>query len=1172
MKDFHSLKHLFRFGVVVALLLTGLLAHAQVYSSLRYRTIIPAVTQWQLDSLVIAPGSFYLIRTSGDTLPDTAYTLRGWNGSLTLHPQPGWSNDTLLLAVYRVFPFSLKPVYRDEGLKPEQELRDQAGQSYLYTPLDQRNREDDNFFNFGELEKSGSISRAISIGSNQDAVLNSAMNLQLSGELAPGITIAAAITDNTIPIQPEGNSQQLREFDKVYIRAKATHWEVVAGDFDVQHGNGEFLRFNKRAQGALFIGNWQTGEDAKGWKMSSRVSGAIAKGKYGNSRFNGIEGNQGPYQLHGANNETFIVVLAGSEQVYLDGKLLMRGAGNDYVIDYNTAQVTFTSKMPVTKDKRFVILFEYAERYYNRSLVYLQQQASTEKISLNFQYYREQDIRSQPINQQQLLDDNRQLLSDIGDEVGKAVVPNVKEVPFSNSEVLYKRTDTLVESIYYDSVYVYSTDPDSARYRLGFSWVGQNKGNYIQVSNAANGKVFKWVAPESGIAQGEYEPAILLITPKTQQMASLSGSWNITGKARFFFESAVSGYDVNTFSKLQDDDNTGLALMAGLHHTFVPGDDDSSRWKVETDALYRLIQARFSSIERFRDIEYERDWNLNNTTPVDEHYGKMQVKVSNRQVFNALYALEPLVRNRDDFALRHTSALQAAAGKWKIDGKGSYLVSENSYMPNKFLRHSVSVGRRSGAWLFNLLEEGENNRLNLPGNDTLVSSSFAFQRWQALLERGDSARIITRLRMGQRYDQVPLHTSLTQGFRADEILGSIGSSRIPGHQFEVSLGYRKLHSKGPAIGTGPEESLLGRAEYNHKLWKGLIRGSLFYEFGSGLEYKKEFTYLEVPAGQGVYTWKDYNGDSIKQLDEFEVAVFQDEASYLRIFTPTTQYERVYTMQYSQSVQIEPAAVVEREKAIGKFLARFSDQGNYRVEQKVGGENIFGALDPWLIDLANPLLISLSTSLRNTLFFNRTGSRYGIDYTTSVNNSKVLLVNGFEERGQRQHILRLRFNLPLDVLLRLEGSLGTRLRASEFFVNNDYNLNLQSASAEVQYQPGTQYRISLKYLFSNKINTSGSNGEQSLLHRAGAEFRYSLPLRGTLQVQTEYIGIQYNSSEQSSIAFEMLEGLSNGSNFTWTLGYQRILANHMQIGIQYNGRKASSNPIVHVGSVQVRAFF
>jgi hypothetical protein len=183
-----------------------------------------------------------------------------------------------------------------------------------------------------------------------------------------------------------------------------------------------------------------------------------------------------------------------------------------------------------------------------------------------------------------------------------------------------------------------------------------------------------------------------------------------------------------------------------------------------------------------------------------------------------------------------------------------------------------------------------------------------------------------------------------------------------------------------------------------------------------------------------------------------------------------------------------------------------------------------------------------------------------------------MINGFESRQFTQHILKARWNITSVVMLRVEFAKGIKKRNSEFFTQNDYAIELMDIKPEISIQPGTKFRITGQYSFTSKVNSFEYGGEKATLNKAHVEFRYVTPERGNIMSNVAFISIDYNADQNNSIAFEMLEGLKQGNNLTWTVNWQRTLSNNLQLNLQYNGRKSPDNQAIHVGTIQVRAFF
>ena len=65
--------------------------------------------------------------------------------------------------------------------------------------------------------------------------------------------------------------------------------------------------------------------------------------------------------------------------------------------------------------------------------------------------------------------------------------------------------------------------------------------------------------------------------------------------------------------------------------------------------------------------------------------------------------------------------------------------------------------------------------------------------------------------------------------------------------------------------------------------------ALFFETNSGNLPQQEFTFLEVEPGLGTYKWIDINGNNIQELEEFEIAVFEDEGRYIRVLIAKSNF-------------------------------------------------------------------------------------------------------------------------------------------------------------------------------------------------------------------------------------------------------------------------------------------
>ena len=1129
-------------------------------SSLRTIWVPTQQDSVKLDSLPIYAPSFQL--ENADT---SDYRLLPIKSLLVWRNKPQADS---VKATFRVLFFDLGMVVKNKDttlLEPDYQ---EDKNPFKFSAQSQ---ETDNY-SFSQLQKQGSISRGLSFGNNQNLGVNSNLNLQLSGKITEEVSIMAAISDNNIPIQPEGNTQQLQDFDQVYIQLYNDNNRLTAGDFQITNDESHFLRYNKRLRGATFQTRFKTADNDSAAEVNIQASAAVSRGKFARNIVQGVEGNQGPYRLTGEENEAFIIVLSGTERIYIDGQLLTRGQDNDYVIDYNKAEVTFTAKQLITKDKRIIIEFQYTAQTYARSLLQSSVSFKKDKWNIRFDGYSEQDAKNQPL-QQDLTDEQKEQLSQIGDNINNAFVSGAQIVDYDNDRVLYKLTTDTLSNGEVDSIFVYSTQPDSAIYQVSFSDVGLLNGNYIQAPSSANGRVYEYIEPVNGIPQGSFSPVIVLVTPKLRQMFNVAGQYQIGRNTFFTSELALTQNDINTFSNEDSGNDIGYAGTFRLETEQAVG-KKKNPWVITAAADFEQLSQDFSRIERFRKVEFDRNWNIRDLTLTKAQYlPGAEVGIKNARNGKTLYRFQGFFAGEEFNANRHQLIVDMRLKRHEINYNASLMNATGELNNAQFFRHKTLYKKRFKHFNIGYRDDLERNLRRDPTSDSLSNAAYQFLEFEFFIENPDSAVNRYKAIYNQRWDYGADSNEIKAATRGESVGFEFELKKNRNSQLKGKAVYRELQVLNNDLYSGdPENTVLGRLEYTLRLLKGGLTSTSFYEIASGLEEEQEFVYIEVANGQGVYSWTDYNDNNIKELDEFEVAAFQDQANYIRVFTRTNEFVRTYSNQFNQTLFFRPELIWRQKTGFKKFVARFSDQVAFRVNRKTNREEGFERFNPFTNAILDSNIITLNSSLRNTVYFNRTHPTFGIEHTMQALESKSLLSNGTESRTQRFQKTDIRYNITQAFQWNVIGEEGVKSNTSEFFSSRNFNITYYSVEPKFTYQPGAAFNVSLAYSVTEKQNSPDLGNENAFIQKATLSGQRNKVGKSSITISASLIDIDYSANSGNALAFEMLEGLQNGRNGTWEVFFQKNLGEFLQLNLSYNGRISESAPVVHAGNVQLRAFF
>jgi len=1111
-----------------------------------------------LDSNSINPFQFQILDNKGVPIDSLDYQIDYRKSVLVLSEKIKNTSDSLTIN-YLSYPDFLTRDYF--VLDSTIIVQNNSSINKLYSLQESTNST--NFKPFDGLNTVGSISRGITIGNNQNAVVNSELNLQITGKLNDKVSIRASIQDANIPSQEGGYSQSLDEFDQIFMELYSDNWNIRAGDVDLINQKSYFGQFSKKVQGISLGG---TVEHDNGAKTAAFAAGALVRGVFSESKFNGQEGNQGPYKLVGPNGELFILIVSGSERVYINGLLLKRGVNEDYIIDYNAGEIKFNPTYPITANMRIVVEYQYTDQNYTRFIGFGGGNYSSNKLDIGVYAYSESDAKNQPL-QQNLTEEQVDILKEAGDDRSKMVAPSAVPDTYSENKILYKKE--IIEGL---EVFVFSSNPEDELYNVRFTLVGEGLGNYILSDANAINRIYEYAPPLSGILQGSYEPIIQLTAPVKLQVGGVNGRYHPNEKTNVFFEIAGSKNDLNLFSDIDNENNDGFAGKLDLRQTILK---PSEKMTLDAFATLDFINEDFRAIERLFSVEFNRDWNISFEDPGlgNQRYLTTGLGFSDSKIGTIRYEFQNLDFSENFNGSRHVLGSVLNLGKFNLYTNGSSLQSKSNILRSNFFRfNNTTTYSFEKAWLGGKINV-EDNQVKAIANDSLTPVSQKFNSYEFFTGIGDSTKVFAEIGYQYRANDSLRNSVLKRVSTSNTYYLKSKIINTPKAQLSLFANYRILKDEDDPSDSNQEvdedeQFLNSRLLYNQSLFNGGIRLNTALESNNGVVPQQEFTYVQVAPGEGIYTWNDYNDNGIQELEEFEVAQFQDEAEYIRILLPNQIFIKIRETKFSQTLNLNPQQWANKE-GFKKVLSHFYNLTSFLIDKKVRSNNDLFIINPFE-DAGEDELTQIS-NFRNAFFFNRGKQKYTSSYTFLTSTNRNLLSIGLVEVKLRSHQFNFNHKVWSNWLVNLRGALGKNESRTENFENRNYKLETYTFNPKISYLLSSQTRFDVFYQLLNKENVLGEK-EQLDQHKIGLSFSYSQAQKVSLNGEFNYIDNAFLGNAFSPVGYQILEGLQPGVNLTWRFLLQKKITKFLDANISYFGRKSESSKTVHSGSVQLRAYF
>jgi len=1113
----------------------GWTAQSQTVSKdFRMKTLFIEKDSVQLDSVAINPDKFNVFNSLLKVIPSSEYRVDFSNAMLKIDSK---KYPKITVEYFRIPDFITK-VYTPFDEKFIITSSTNTDQLYSLTT----NKKGTEVKLFEGLQTNGYITRGITSGNNQNAVTNATLDLKIKGKLSKEVSLRAAIFDTNIPIQENGYSQNITDFDRIFIEMFTDNWGVKAGDISLENKESYFMPLRKQITGLRV-------EAKISDQFKVAASGAITRGEFNRYRVTGKEGNQGPYKIYGKNNAPAILIIRGSEKVYINGIQIERGENKDYTIDYNIAEITFNTTYPITNDMRIAIEYQYANRNYTRFLTYEEAIYKSEKLNISGYFYSETDAKNQPL-QQNLTDLQKNKLAAAGNNKDLMIAESAFLDTFDENKVLYRKVMNGITE-----VFEYSQNPNDELYFVTFTNVGTQKGDYSLERGTAIGNVYQYV----GTNLGEYNPIIKLTPPSKQQTFVLKSEYAFSQKTQLNSEIAISNNDANLFSSIDDENNVAVAAKLKWEQILI-----DKKWQLKSAISHEFVQQNFNTEQNWESIEFNRDWNVLNNNAT-KNYFQSEILLHNKKNDVVSYRFNHLSYIDIFSGKKHELSSKISLKKTLFSLNSSFLNNTSTLEDNSFFRAKATVEHNfNKKWVGSFINYESNRRKN-GSTQEFINTSHRFKEYEAYLGIGDSTNVFVKLGFNYRNNDSIKARTFTR--INDRKTFYIQSKLVQKEQTNLSVfaNYRHTNNR---FTNNVEKSLNSKIIFNQQLLNRFINLGSVYETSSGNISRQEYMYVKTEPGFGYYTWIDYNGDGIKDFDEFEIAEFQDQATYLRLPKPNIRFVPTQRAKFTQSITLNPK-IWSSQKGMKKIISKFYNQSFLSVENEQ--ERIGNSFNFNPFDLNEDKLLGLSLNLRNSLFFNKNLQKYSVTYTFGKTRNKQQYFIGSQENNLKLHQVTVAHKFKHFWLFELLGKTSKNDLVTENFSTRNYNIHSNEIEPKISFLYDENNRFTAFYHFKNKKNQL-LNFENLAQQKFGLEYFYRSKKKNQISANINVFLNDFIGETNTPVAYQMLEGLQAGKNYTWNVVFNRKLNAFLNLNLNYVGRKSENSKTIHIGNIQLKAVF